>query len=110
MPEVTQRVVVAKDIYSNGNKDGEHQKSSGASLSIDILGQFIRRCPSYTLEAARKLPYRIVHELLRQSRREEISQDMMKIDIALSTGLSSSEEYVSNLKEELMEKYDELKR
>lgn len=100
------KVIVAKDIHP---KQTQKQTQTKA---IDILGQFIWYYPAYTLEMARKLPSRVIHELIRQARQREVDKDILNLRIALSTLADEKGklERATELMTELTNDYERLKR
>lgn len=106
MPEP--RVVVAKSLYS----EKQTQTNKTKSLPIDVLGQFMRCYPAYTLDMARKVPHRVLHELIRQHRQQEINSKILDLRIALAT-LADQDgklERATDLMQELTDDYERLER
>lgn len=102
------RVIVAKNIHETPTQ----KTNTNRTRAIDTLGQFMGYYPVYTLDMARQLPNRVVHELIRQARRREVSRDMMNLRITLST-LTDKDgklERAAELMTELSNDYERLER
>lgn len=107
MPDKEPRVIVAKSIYESADKP-----PSSASLPIDILGKFMRYYPAYTLSEARRLPNRVVHELIRQACRDETLNRITELRISVA-GIADENGKMtrySELMKELLDSYEGLER